>query len=184
MSSPAFRFWLSTRTIFASDPSLIRVAWTVQGVEQSALGYVDDTRIVWNLGAEVPSRLDRDAFEAAWSQADYGDAHVPPGWTFEGYETSNEMERQVGCRCLSCGVVQATEDDLSEQGDCPRCFISRSAVQRFRICRRVGAKLVDVALPAMRIDALTVHAANAETAVENARALGLAGALVAIPEAA
>lgn len=123
---PECRFWLSARTTFASS-DLIRVAWLSGTTELSALGYVDDTRVVFDLGPEVPARIASDALEAAYSQADYGDAHVPPGWTFEGYETSSEMERQVACRCQACGVVLATDDELSTDAECPKCWVSRMA---------------------------------------------------------
>jgi hypothetical protein len=183
METPTlFRFWLSTRTAFASDPDLIRIAWTVQGVERSALGYLDDTRVVWNLGAEVPSRINRDALEAAWSQADYGDAHVPPGWSFEGYESASEMEHQVGCRCLECGVVQADIDCLSTHGECKKCWTRTMATQRYRICkeRRTYAGI------ATEDTGLIVSAANAEQAVANAKQLPMFAGLklVAIAEAA
>lgn len=118
-------FWLSAPSRFSSDPELIRVDWQADGVTRSALGTVDDTRVVWDLGSEVPAAIDRDAFEAAWSQADYGDAHVPPGWTFVGHAAARDMEDAVECRCQACGVTTESVDDLSEQGECTLCFVSR-----------------------------------------------------------
>lgn len=121
------RFWLSARTQFTSDRDLIRVAWTVNGVELSALGTVHDTRVVFDLGPDVPARIEDAALEAAWSQADYGAACVPPGWTFEGFESRVEIERQVDARCQVCGTVGDSHEDLSDRGECPRCWIAGMA---------------------------------------------------------
>lgn len=59
---------------------------------------------------------------------------------------------------------------------------------RFRILReirtRAGVRLADVSLPAMGVDALSLHAMDAETALRNARRLVAdTRGLVAVPEA-
>jgi hypothetical protein len=182
MSNPSPRFWLSTPTRFHSDPSLIRVDWSVQGVTRSALGYVDDTRVVWNLGAEVPSSIEDDALEAAYSQADYGAAHVPPGWTFEGFASAREMEDAVECTCQGCGKRVESIDGLDNEGRCVKCWAASMATQRYRICRErrtyAGIATDDTGL--------IVSATSASAAVENAKRLGLLsglGTIVAIAEA-
>lgn len=53
---------------------------------------------------------------------------------------------------------------------------------RFRIVRRVGSRLVNVGVPGMT-DALTMHAADSETALANARrVVADTRNLIAIPE--
>ena len=50
---------------------------------------------------------------------------------FSGQEfylkSRQEMERQVAARCSVCHRVQESEDHLSEDGECPHCFIARRA---------------------------------------------------------
>ena len=52
----------------------------------------------------------------------------------------------------------------------------------FRICRRIGAQLVNVESP-LTGRTLSLHAKDADTALMNARQLGITGSLVAVPEA-
>jgi hypothetical protein len=58
---------------------------------------------------------------------------------------------------------------------------TRASIKRWRICRRIGSRIEDVSIG--DFDGLTLHGPNAEHALANARAMGVAGNLVAIPEA-
>lgn len=114
------RYWLT------EDYKSIRIAWVdAQGIERSASGYTAEgqSALGWHYG-KPPEALRIAARDCL---AD-GYEHSIPGCLFVGFESYREQDRQVAARCSSCGVVQADEDDLSERGECTRCFVSRLAV--------------------------------------------------------
>jgi len=99
--------------------------WTAIRLERDGLSWcgtltAPDT-ISWAYGAPDDDGL------AVMVLADAGEHTPPAGWEYQGTETAQEMDRQVVARCSVCHVVQASEEWLSEQGECPHCFISRRA---------------------------------------------------------
>lgn len=118
-SARLFRYWVTP------DWDEIRIAWfDLQGVERSATAYRREgcRSLGWHYGR--PS----DALQIATRDClDAGLDFSVPGCEFIGEESYAEQDRQVSDRCQGCGVVQASLDDLSEQGHCGRCYVASMA---------------------------------------------------------
>lgn len=176
-----FRYWLCHTVTDAT----IRIEWVVQGIARSTYGryFSDDHEVNWQYG-DPPERLQPAALECA---ADAGEYTGITGCLYEGNETVAEMDRQCAARCQSCGIVQDSEDDLSSGGDCSKCFVGNAAKPSFRILRErrtsAGIALVPVEHPIQPGAFMSLHAANEEAAVVQAKGMGATGRLVAIAEA-
>lgn len=104
------RFWL------LRFGDAIRIAWTRDGIEHSA--ELSASARVTHSSCGVPECLRL----AARDCLDAGVEHSIPGCEFMGFESRDEMFRQVAARCVECGVVQPSEDWLSRCGRCGACW--------------------------------------------------------------
>lgn len=117
------RFWTDAAPSWMGP--LIRIEWSnAQGVTESTFGrfFDSDNEINWQY-ADCPSHLEELALEAAR----YGSEYPVHGAEHMGSETFAQMDAQCANRCCGCGVVQASIEDLSEQGHCSKCFVARMA---------------------------------------------------------
>jgi hypothetical protein len=120
--SASLRFFSDASPSFSG--ANIRIEWDVDGVTQSTFGRFDDSdnEINWQYG-ECPSEFEDIALEAAR----YGTEYAVSGAEHMGSETFAQMDAACAQRCVGCGVVQVSIQELSEQGDCTRCFVKRMA---------------------------------------------------------
>lgn len=127
--APALKYWLTaTRDFNGGTPSLhIRIEWTANGTTRSAYGsfWPSDGDISWQYDAP-PSALNTLAVGCCFDAGDGYDDTLH-GAEYMGQETVAQMDHQVAARCSCCGVVQADEDCLSENGECPKCWAHRMA---------------------------------------------------------
>lgn len=170
------RYWTDSRPEYTDGR--VRVVWMdAGGIERSTMGhyFADDHFVNWQYD-DPPVALAALALECAAVAGEF----TLPGASWEGNESSSEMDHQVAARCLICGIVQTAIEMLSEIGNCPRCAHAAQAAPRWRICkeRRTSAGI------ATEDCGLILHARDAAQAVANAKALGMFGGmkLVAIPE--
>lgn len=120
-ATSALRFWTDSSPSWQGTN--IRVEWVnAQGVTESSFGRFSDSgnEINWQYG-EPPARFEDICLEAAR----YGSEYLVSGAEHMGSETFAEMDAQCAFRCQACGVVQGSINDLSEQGECGRCYVRR-----------------------------------------------------------
>lgn len=119
-SGKPLRFWTDASPSWQG--ANIRIEWDANGVTQSTFGRFDDSdnEINWQYG-DPPSELEELCLEAAR----YGSEYAVDGAEHIGSETFAQMDAAVAQRCCACGVVQASLDELSNEGHCPKCFVAR-----------------------------------------------------------
>jgi hypothetical protein len=100
----------------------IRIEFTVGTVTHSA--ELNASGHVTHASHEVPECLRlaaRDCLDAGL----YQDI---PGCEYQGVESQDEMFHAVACRCMCCGVVQESMEDLdNDHGECGKCSSDRMA---------------------------------------------------------
>lgn len=122
MSTPQpvlFHYTLSQLTHCNLSDQSIRIDWiSPDGIPRSASGNWDDTEVTWLLGSPVPRALSLAARDCCYED------HVPC-CAFAGQESRSKQDDEVARQCLCCGKREATWEDLSEQGECTRCYVER-----------------------------------------------------------
>lgn len=109
------KFWLSP-----SDQA-IRLELPDGSATYATLSKFGDS-LNWHYG-EPSERIDAAALEAVIYEYTCSVGSL----VFGGYESVQEMDRQCSARCQTCHAVGESHESLSEEGECPRCFVARMA---------------------------------------------------------
>jgi hypothetical protein len=124
------RYWTDGGRDFngrLSGDVYIRIEWIdASGITRTSCGqyFADDHDINWQY--DQPSHsVHAAACECALDSGEYA---TTEGATFAGNESYHDMSDACETTCASCGVRQPTLNDLSDDGECGRCFIARQAV--------------------------------------------------------
>lgn len=125
----------ATQPVAASKPRLL-CFWTerpfgahvrieyidTDGVKRTTAGVLCDGFIRWSYDLP-PDEVDELAYLVCYDGAE----HTFPGVEYGGQQSAAEMEAAVEHTCFGCGTRVESVDELSERGECSKCFVARMA---------------------------------------------------------